>query len=168
MPCAFVVFLKTISDSLGPSDFGASREQKRAGRIPKDGFYTAHAMCILCGHEFGKKGPCFGFARGSGWHLTWLRVQSPCHHCKSWVSWEDIDFIEKAANVLRSYVDGAVGPCKTEISQQPVPLDAIVLEELLEWRSICPFGLDTDWVFGSRDLFGKLPVCPDSLRTKIL
>jgi integrase len=84
------------------------------------------------------------------------------------LKWEDIDSIGKAANVLRSYVDGAIGPCKTEISQQPVPLDEIVIEELLAWRSICPFGLDTDWVFGSRALFGKLPVWPDSLRTKIL
>jgi integrase len=84
------------------------------------------------------------------------------------LKWEDIDFIDRAANVLRSCVDGAIGPCKTEISQQPVPLDEIVIEELLAWRSVCPFGSDTDWVFGSRALFGKLPVWPDSLRTKIL
>ena len=84
------------------------------------------------------------------------------------LKWEDINFIDRAANVLRSYVDGAIGPCKTEISQQPVPLDQIVIEELFAWRSICPFGRDTDWVFGSETLFGKRPVWPDSLRTKIL
>jgi integrase len=71
-------------------------------------------------------------------------------------------------NVLRSFVDGAVGPCKTEISQQAVPLDEIAVEGLLAWRKVCPFGFDEDWVFGSERAFGKLPVWPDSLRTKIL
>ena len=84
------------------------------------------------------------------------------------LKWEDIDFIEKTANVLRSYVDGSVGPCKTEVSQQPVPLDEIAIEGLVAWRVICPFGSDTDWVFGSERAFGKLPVWPDSLRSKIL
>jgi integrase len=84
------------------------------------------------------------------------------------LKWEDIDFIEKTANVLRSYVDGSVGPCKTEVSQQRVPLDEIAIEGLVAWRVICPFGSDTDWVFGSERAFGKLPVWPDSLRCKIL
>jgi integrase len=84
------------------------------------------------------------------------------------LKWEDIDFIEKTANVLRSYVDGSVGPCKTEVSQQPVPLDEIAIEGLVAWRVICPLGSDTDWVFGSERAFGKLPVWPDSLRSKIL
>ena len=30
---------------------------------------------------------------------------------------EDIDFVTGQANMLRSVVDGAVGPCKTEVSQ---------------------------------------------------
>jgi integrase len=84
------------------------------------------------------------------------------------LKWEDLDFLEKAANVLRSYVDGAIGRCKTEVSRQPVPLDDIVIEELLAWRPVCPFATDSDWVFGSERAFGKLPVWPDSLRTKIL
>lgn len=84
------------------------------------------------------------------------------------LKWEDIDFIEKAANVLRSFVDGAIGPCKTEVSRQPVPLDEIAVEQLSAWRRVCPFGLDSDWVFASERTFGKLPVWPDSLRSKIL
>lgn len=84
------------------------------------------------------------------------------------LKWEDIDFIDKAANVLRSFVDGEVGPCKTEISQQPVPLDEIVIDGLLEWRNICSFSSAEDWVFASERAFGKLPVWPDSLRAKIL
>ncbi len=84
------------------------------------------------------------------------------------IKWKDIDFLDKAVNVLRSFVDGAVGPCKTEISQQAVPLDDIVIEGLLAWRKICAFGSEADWVFASERAFGKLPVWPDSLRAKIL
>lgn len=84
------------------------------------------------------------------------------------LKWEDIDFARKTANVLRSYVSGSIGPCKTEVSQQPVPLDAITLERLIAWRGICAFGADTDWIFASERLFGKLPVWPDILRSKIL
>ena len=84
------------------------------------------------------------------------------------LKWEDVDFIEKTANVLRSFVDGSIGACKTEISQQPVPLDEIAIEGLMVWRSICPYGSSDDWIFGSERMFGRLPVWPDSLRSKIL
>lgn len=84
------------------------------------------------------------------------------------LKWEDIDFLQKTANVLRSFVDGSIGPCKTEVSQQPVPLDEIVLEELACWRSTCLYSQAEDWVFGSERLFGRMPVWPDSLRSKIL
>ncbi|MBB5317351.1 site-specific integrase [Tunturibacter empetritectus] len=84
------------------------------------------------------------------------------------LKWEDIDIIEKTASVLRSYVDGGFGPCKTEVSQQPLPLDEIAIEGLIAWRVICPFGADTDSIFGSERAFGKLPVWPDSLRSTTL
>ena len=72
------------------------------------------------------------------------------------LKWEDIDFVDKSMNVLRSYVDGAVGPCKSETSQQPVPLDEIAVEGLLTWRSICAYGADEDWAFASETLFGNV------------
>jgi integrase len=84
------------------------------------------------------------------------------------LKWEDIDDTGKTANVLRSYVDGAIGPCKTEVSQQPVPLDAVAIEELLAWRAICSFRSSGDWVFASERAFGKMPVWSDSLWNKIL
>jgi len=37
------------------------------------------------------------------------------------LKWRDIDFAGKEASVLRSIVKQAVGPCKTEASQKPVP-----------------------------------------------
>ena len=55
------------------------------------------------------------------------------------LKWEDINFKDQTANVLRSFVDGSIGPCKTEVSQQPVPLDEIVLEGLKAWRLVCGF-----------------------------
>ncbi len=71
-------------------------------------------------------------------------------------------------SVLRSYVDGAIGPCKSETSQQPVPLDEIAVEGLLAWRAVCASVPDTDWAFASETLFGTRPMWPDSLRTKFL
>jgi len=38
------------------------------------------------------------------------------------LKWEDIDFADKSMSVLRSYVDGSIGPCKSETSQQAVLL----------------------------------------------
>lgn len=70
--------------------------------------------------------------------------------------------------MLRSFSDGAIGPCKTEISEQPVPLDEIALEALQAWHPVCGYPKADDWIFASDFNFGKSPVWPDSLRTKIL
>lgn len=84
------------------------------------------------------------------------------------LKWEDIDFTTHMAEVLRSYSDGAIGPCKTEISEQPVPLDEIVLDGLRAWHPVCGYPEPGDWVFASDRTFGKTPLWPDSLRTKVL
>ncbi len=84
------------------------------------------------------------------------------------LKWEDINFSTHMAEVLRSYSDGAIGPCKTEISEQPVPLDEIVLEGLRAWHLVCGYPEPGDWVFASDRRFGKTPLWPDSLRTKVL
>ncbi|MFT4111866.1 tyrosine-type recombinase/integrase [Silvibacterium sp.] len=84
------------------------------------------------------------------------------------LKWEDIDFEDKSMKVLRSYVDGAIGPCKSETLQQPVPLDEIAVEGVLEWRALCAYGGDKDWTFASEILFGEHPMWPDNLRTKFL
>jgi integrase len=84
------------------------------------------------------------------------------------LKWEDIEFKTHTANVFRSFTDGSIGPCKIEISEQPVPLDEIVIEELQEWHPVCGFPKPEDWVFASYQTFGKMPMWPDSLRTKIL
>jgi integrase len=63
---------------------------------------------------------------------------------------------------------GSIGPCKTEISQQPVSLDQSVGAQLREWRLVCGYPKATDWIFASTRKFGKEPVWPDSIRQKIL
>jgi integrase len=78
------------------------------------------------------------------------------------LKWENIHFDSGTADIVRSFVDGAVGPCKTETSQQAIPLDEVVLIGLRSWHA------ETAWVFPSERKFGKMPLWPDSLRTKIL
>ena len=84
------------------------------------------------------------------------------------LKWDDIDFQTGQANVLRSVVDGAVGRCKTEVSQQPVPLDGLTLDELQSWRTITMYASGSDWVFASDAVFGKMPVWAVSSLQKVL
>lgn len=84
------------------------------------------------------------------------------------LKWEDIDFERGQANVLCSVVDGAVGPCKTEVSQQPVPLDELTLCELQSWRKATMYASDADWIFASSAVFGKMPVWAVSSLQKVL
>lgn len=102
-------------------------------------------------------------AMGTICATTGLRI-SEVHGLK----WEDIDSTTGQANVLRSVVDGAVGRCKTEASQQPVPLDQLTLEELQSWRAVTMYAADSDWVFASERLFGKMPVWAVSSLQRVL
>ena len=84
------------------------------------------------------------------------------------LKWEDIDFRKGQANVLRSVVDGSIGRCKTEVSQQPVPLDALTLDEIQSWRAITMYASDADWLFASDRLFGKMPIWANVSLQKVL
>lgn len=84
------------------------------------------------------------------------------------LKWEDIDFVKGQANVLRSVVDGSVGRCKTEVSQQPVPLDALTRGEIQSWRAITMYASDEDWLFASDRLFGKMPIWANVSLQKVL
>jgi len=53
------------------------------------------------------------------------------------LKWQDIHFDSCTADVLRSFSDGAIGPCKTEVSEQPVLLDDILIEDLRPWYPVC-------------------------------
>jgi integrase len=79
------------------------------------------------------------------------------------LKWRDIDFAGKQASVLRSIVKQTVGPCKTEASQKPVPLDPHLVRTLRAWRRGARFRQPTDWVFASPASQGRLPFWGQSL-----
>jgi integrase len=73
------------------------------------------------------------------------------------LKWKDVDFAAKHLSVTRSIVSQAVGVCKTEASQKPVPLHESLAEVLLEWRRHTSFRKREDWVFASPHSNGKRP-----------
>ena len=59
--------------------------------------------------------------------------------------------------VTRSIVFQVVGPCKTEASQKPVPLDPRLAEALHTWRRYTRYRAADDWVFASPATRGRNP-----------
>jgi len=49
-----------------------------------------------------------------------------------------------------------------------VPLDELTLSELQSWRSVTMYAADSDWVFASEQVFGKMPVWANSSLQKVL
>jgi integrase len=79
------------------------------------------------------------------------------------LKWSDVDFENGQLHVTRSVVNQVVGECKTEASQKPVPLDSFLAQELLTWRSRCPYNQNDDWVFASPLTKGRQPYWPENL-----
>ncbi|PYY19390.1 MAG: hypothetical protein DMG62_24650 [Acidobacteria bacterium] len=50
------------------------------------------------------------------------------------LKWSDVDFHRNEISVTRSIVFQVVGPCKTEASQKPIPLDPYLARALPIWR----------------------------------
>ena len=73
------------------------------------------------------------------------------------LKWKDIDFVKSEASVTRSIVNQVVGPCKTEASQKPVPLDAYLVQALQVWLRQAKYSEPEDWVFASAWSKGKKP-----------
>ena len=84
--------------------------------------------------------------------LTGLRVNELLA-----LKWSDVDFENLELHVTRSIALQRVGPCKTEASQKPVPLDPELADVLLMWRRRSPYPMDDDWVFASPASKGELP-----------
>lgn len=84
--------------------------------------------------------------------LTGLRVSELLA-----LKWSDVDFENLEIHVTKSIADQHVGPCKTEASQKPVPLDPELAEALLMWRRRSPYPGHDDWVFASPATSGRLP-----------
>ena len=84
------------------------------------------------------------------------------------LKWTDIDFVKNEIRVTRSIVLQVVGPCKTEASQKPVPLDPFLARTLRTWRAHTKYKAATDWVFASPYSEGRRPYWYQSLMRKIV
>jgi len=73
------------------------------------------------------------------------------------LKWRDINFETSEMSVTRSIVMQVVGPCKTEASQKPIPLDRYLAEALMAWRQTTRYRAPDDWVFASPDTAGRRP-----------
>ncbi len=79
------------------------------------------------------------------------------------LKWTDVDFIKNEIRVTRSIVLQVVGPCKTEASQKPVPLDPFLAKTLRTWRAHTKYKAANDWVFASPYSGGRKPYWYQSL-----
>jgi integrase len=77
--------------------------------------------------------------------------------------WRDIDLVLKQANVTHSVWRNVEGDTKTEASRKPVPLPALVVEELKKWREASIYRSDDDYLFPSIAKNGKQPISPDMI-----
>ena len=84
------------------------------------------------------------------------------------LKWHDIDFERNEISVIRSIVFQVVGPCKTEASQKPVPLDLRLAEALVTWREHTSYRKTDDWVFASPAARGQRPYWGQSLMRTII
>ena len=50
-----------------------------------------------------------------------------------------------------------IAKVKTEASKKSIPLDDVLIEELLAWRRETPYAQDSDYVFASPKMRGKQP-----------
>ncbi len=84
------------------------------------------------------------------------------------LKWNDIDFQKNEISVTRSIVFQVVGPCKTEASQKPVPLDPRLAEALHTWRRYTRYRAADDWVFASPAARGQKPYWGQCLMRTII
>jgi integrase len=84
------------------------------------------------------------------------------------LKWSDINFQENEISVTRSIVMQVVGPCKTEASQKPIPLDPYLAQVLQQWRQHVQFRAPDDWVFASPKSGGRRPYWGQTLMRKII
>ena len=75
--------------------------------------------------------------------------------------WKDIDFDLAQANITRSIWRNVEGNTKTEASAKPVPLPAMVIEELKQWRLVSMYRGEDDFLFPSIAKNGTQPISPD-------
>jgi integrase len=76
----------------------------------------------------------------------------------SGLRWEDISFEDKILTPKRSIVKQRIGKVKTEASKKSIPLDDVLIQELLAWRRETPYAHDCDYVFASTKMRASSPI----------
>jgi integrase len=84
------------------------------------------------------------------------------------LKWRDVSFQDNEISITRSLVMQVVGPCKTEASQKPIPLDAYLAEALQQWLSIQNTQRKMTGVFASPKSKGRRPYWGQTLMRKII
>jgi integrase len=77
--------------------------------------------------------------------------------------WEDVDFEEQLVRVTHSIYRSVEGETKTAASHKPVPLPALVVDELRHWKASSHYRGASDYVFPSIQKNGKQPLQPDMI-----
>ena len=84
------------------------------------------------------------------------------------LKWKDVDFDANEISVVRSIVMQVTGPCKTESSQKPVPLDPYLAEALRAWLEHVRYNRPEDWVFASPSVNGRRPYWGQQIMRKVI
>ena len=73
------------------------------------------------------------------------------------LKWADVNFQANEISITRSIVMQVIGPCKTEASQKPIPLDPYLAEALQIWRQHTKYRAPHNWIFASSATKGRRP-----------
>ena len=84
------------------------------------------------------------------------------------LKWQDVDFARGEITLCRGIVHQVVGRLKTEASGKPIAMGKGLASVLKEWREICAYNQDGDYVFASVEKHGKQPYWPDSALRKVV
>ena len=84
------------------------------------------------------------------------------------LKWQDVNFLTNEISVTRSIVMQAVGPCKTEASQKPIPMDPYLAKTLSRWRRHSKYRKPDDWLFASPEVGGLRPYWGQPIMRKLI
>jgi integrase len=75
------------------------------------------------------------------------------------LQWGDLDFANHAIQIRRSWVLAEIGKGKTKLSKSAMPMHPVLAEAMQGWRRETLYHRDSDWVFASYKMKGKIPRC---------
>jgi integrase len=132
------------------------RQSAKRERVP-DVLTAAEIKALLA--ELETDGPYYVMAFLAA--VTGLRVSELLS-----LKWENLDFAAGEIHLTHAIVCQHVGKLKTETSEKPVAMDAGLSALLLDWRRHCPYNQESDYVFGSTEMYGTQPLWPSSAMSK--